>query len=79
MTRVKEDFTVEFRRQDDEPDRFTPLTYPLNNSKTYFKSIFFRADVKSKEFCNEYFRSPSEKEKKKEIFYLLQAHNFTQK
>ena len=53
-----------FRWQYDGPD-VTPLTYHLNNSETTCSEIIFHTDFKSKEFCNKYFRSASEKKRKK--------------
>ena len=44
------------------PD-LTPLTYNLNNSETTSSEKKIHAEFKSKEICNEYFRSASEKRK----------------
>ena len=49
-----------YRQQYEGPD-LTPLTYHLNNLETTCSERIFHADFKSKEFCNEYFRSASEK------------------
>ena len=54
-----------FKREDDGQDRFTLLTWYLNNSKTTYSDRIFHADSIFLKFSDEYLRSASDKRRKK--------------